>query len=334
MRLNLIGNGFDMYHGLPCSYYYYGCYLLQYHKEFYEEMAKMYGFKYAIITGYEDFKYGIENIFWSSFENRLGNLDATWIRETLDDDLGLECSDPVDIEIPEVANSKEIKKYFNEWISSTVDNDENFMVINKFLGESRFKWKKEDYFINYNYSHTLEKIYKILSNKVFHIHGECGEDSELIVGHGNDGEIMEHKNMLKGMEGSTEYFGYQSDRNRYNEYSCELDILEDLKKDTKRLISDMESKLSSWDKNVSEICVWGLSCGPVDKPYICKLIELYPDVIWSFSYYDTLEKNERQKFVKQLGLKRVNFFKLNNSGSNDIKKILVNRNNIEEFEAI
>lgn len=27
MNLNIIGNGFDLCHGLPSSYYYFGCYL-------------------------------------------------------------------------------------------------------------------------------------------------------------------------------------------------------------------------------------------------------------------------------------------------------------------
>lgn len=29
MRLNIIGNGFDLYHGLPSLYYYFGCFPAQ-----------------------------------------------------------------------------------------------------------------------------------------------------------------------------------------------------------------------------------------------------------------------------------------------------------------
>lgn len=133
MKLNIIGNGFDMYHGLPCSYYYFGCYLLQYHTDFYTELANMYGFGYIVQTGYEDFEYVVEDIFWRYFEEKLGKLDTTWIQETLEDDLGLECPDPVDIEIPETANSKIIKKHFQEWVSSTLDTDENFNIVKEHL---------------------------------------------------------------------------------------------------------------------------------------------------------------------------------------------------------
>lgn len=334
MRLNIVGNGFDLYHGLPCSYYYFGCYLLVNHPEFYVELASMYGFSYGIPTGYEDFEYGVEDVFWRYFEEKLGDLDSTWIEEKLEDDLGLECQDPVDIEIPESANSEVIKRYFQEWISSTLDLEQNFEIVKQNLGMKKIRWKKNDYFVNFNYSHTIEKVYNISSNRVFHIHGECGEDSELIVGHGNQEQINEYNDILEEMKNSSEYYGYQSTRNRYNEYNCELSILEDLRKNTSQLISDMERQLSWRAENVTEICVWGFSCGPVDMPYIERLNELYPNVAWSFSYYDLSEKNRREELVKNLGLSRVNYFELNNRDSERILSLIELENNITTFEKI
>lgn len=32
-NLNVIGNGFDLYHGLPTSYYYFACYILSTNEE-------------------------------------------------------------------------------------------------------------------------------------------------------------------------------------------------------------------------------------------------------------------------------------------------------------
>lgn len=46
LNLNIIGNGFDLYHGLPSSYYYFGCYLIKTDAEFYEEFSNMYDFGY------------------------------------------------------------------------------------------------------------------------------------------------------------------------------------------------------------------------------------------------------------------------------------------------
>lgn len=334
MKLNIIGNGFDMYHGLPCSYYYFGCYLLQYHPEFYEKLARMYGFGYMISAGYEDYEYGVQDIFWRYFEERLGEIDPIWVEGTLQDELGLECPDPVDLELPEIDNSTELKEYFQEWVSTTVDTEENYKIIKKYLGKNKLDCKKQDYYINYNYTHTLEKIYDIPEYNVFHIHGECDGFSDLIIGHGNNDEIIRLMENIEDLEDSPEYYGYQSTRNRYIEYSCELSNLEDLKKDTDSLISEMEMKLNQLGEDILEICVWGFSCGTVDMPYIIKLNELYPDVRWTFSYYDESEKKEREKLANQLGLTNVGLFELNNSKSNSIKKKLVIENNIQEYKVI
>ena len=333
MRLNIIGNGFDMYHGLPCSYYYFGCYLLQHDEEFYRELSDMYGFTYAIMTGYEDYEYGVQNIFWRCFEEKLGELDTTWMEGKLEDDLNLECPDPIDIETPEEVNAKKIKEYFQEWVSSTLDIEENYKIVKNHLRRKKLKWKDDDYFINYNYTHTLEKVYNIPSDRVFHIHGACGEDAELIVGHGNEEVITEYKDKLYEMENSPEYYGEQSFRNRCNEYRCELTILRNLRKDTESLIYDMERQLSYLDE-VSEICIWGLSCGEVDMPYIERLNQLYPDASWSFSYYGDTERMDREKLARQLELTRVNYFQLNNPNSKNIEKLLVQENNIQTFEVI
>ncbi|MBU3130277.1 bacteriophage abortive infection AbiH family protein [Clostridium tagluense] len=47
MNLNVIGNGFDLYHRLPSSYYYFGCYLIEKDPEFYEEVGRRYKFNYT-----------------------------------------------------------------------------------------------------------------------------------------------------------------------------------------------------------------------------------------------------------------------------------------------
>lgn len=63
MRLNIIGNGFDLYHGLPCSYYYFGCFLAKNYYHFYEEMSKMYNFSCCRRVGYEEVETVVDNIF-------------------------------------------------------------------------------------------------------------------------------------------------------------------------------------------------------------------------------------------------------------------------------
>ena len=118
MNLNLIGNLFDLYHGLPSSYYYFGCFLIERDLELYEELSAMYGFRKGKSTGYpsDDFTYGVEDFFWRVFEKHLGEIAGLWVEKTLLDDLGLEDDDAVDLEMYQYNNSEEIKKALSRWM--------------------------------------------------------------------------------------------------------------------------------------------------------------------------------------------------------------------------
>lgn len=45
-------------------------------------------------------------------------------------------------------------------------------------------------FLTFNYTPTLETLYNIDENIIFHIHGKAGTDDELVLGHGvSEGDI-------------------------------------------------------------------------------------------------------------------------------------------------
>lgn len=114
-NLNIIGNGFDLYHGLPSSYYYFGCYLINNVPEFYEEICKMYSIGFSRSIGswvLNDYEYIVEKMFWRTFENQLGMVDEHFIVGTNEYDLGLENSDPIDIEMNDYKNADNLKKCF------------------------------------------------------------------------------------------------------------------------------------------------------------------------------------------------------------------------------
>ncbi len=336
MKLNIIGNGFDMYHGLPCSYYYFGCFLASHHPEFYEEMSNMFGFPYLKCVGYEQFEITVDNIFWRTFEERLGEIDSLWVEDSLEDDLGLECSDPIDIETPEEENSQIIKEKFCEWINTTVNTEQNYILINSLIGDNRCHFEEDDYFVNFNYTQTLEEIYDISYCRIFHIHGKCeidGEEDNLVVGHGNNEAIRELEEKIQEIKSETYYLDDQGVRNRLNEYKCELTVLKDLRKDVPQLLSALDRKLSSKESVVDEIWVWGLSCGSVDKPYMEYLRGKYPNARWMFSYFCETEREERVSYAEELELDntKVGYFEFANSNSKSILSRIVEENGIEEF---
>lgn len=337
MRLNLIGNGFDLYHGLPSSYYYFGCFLASEYPDFYCELANMYGFKCQKHTGYDDFEIVVSDLFWKDFEEKLGYLNDTWMDYRLCDDLGLECDDPIDIDPPEAANANVIKDKFCEWVCTTLNTRSNFEVVKSYLSKSKCKFPNGDFFINYNYTQTLEEVYKIPRSQILHIHGECDLDScwgDLVVGHGNDEGIQYLKDNILKIDKKGDWLGYQSARNRLNEEKCKLEILQNLKKDVPSLCSSLIRFLHSMNEKIEEIKIWGLSCGPVDEMYIEALHTNYPDAHWSFSYFNAAEKEARITFTNKLGLKDVHLFEFTNPASLDIMKEIVKLNHITEFQKI
>ena len=335
MRLNIIGNGFDLYHGLPSSYYYFGCFLASNYPEFYEEMSNMYGFPCYKRVGHDDFDVIVSNMFWRTFEEKLGYLNSGWMEGRLIDDLGLECNDPIDLDIPETINSRVIKERFCEWIGTTVNTRQNFDIIQSRISRNKLKFNDDDYFVNFNYTQTLEEVYDIPFDRIIHIHGECELDEqwgELIVGHGNDEDIQYIEEKINEMEQDGGYLGYQTQRNRLNEYKCEKAILEDLRKDVATLSSTLIRKLRQKILHVDEIWVWGLSCGPVDQDYIKVLNKEYPTAKWVFSCFLPKEREDRENLARTLGLTMKECFILNNPNSNAIQSEIVIANNLTEYE--
>ena len=337
MRLNIIGNGFDLYHGLPCDCHYFAFFLAKHYPSFYEQMSDMFSFQYAVHTGYDDFEIVASKMFWKDFEEHLGQLDPLWLTYSLVDELGLENDDPVDLDVPEAANAQIIVDRFCEWIRETVNTDTNFNIINSHIFKKKCRFRKDDIFINFNYTDTLKKVYSIDGDRVFHIHGQCEPNSDrnyLVVGHGNDSAIAETEQHIREIEADPHYQFSQPKRNRLAEYECRLSVLRNLRKDVPFLSWRMVQWLSSLDIEVETIRVWGLSISSVDTPYILALRELYPHAKWQFSFYDDGEKARRKYFINLHRLQDATFFSFRNDDSSVIKNEIVAANRIEELPLI
>lgn len=333
--LNIIGNGFDLYHGLPTSYYYFACYLLANDETFYDELANMYGFSTGIMHQFSDeIERGIDDVgYWSNFECNLENVSSSWIEDTLQDDLELEEPDAVDLEIDRTEYVEKLQKYLEEWINSTVDIEQNYEIVKKRLKYKKLKLSDDDYFISFNYTHTLEKVYGI--ENVFHIHGEGGADGEkdeLIFGHGNDQIINELKRKIRDYEGK-DYD--QSSRNRKNEYKSEAEVLSLLRKPVQICENSLRSILSNLN-NPNKIIVWGFSLGDVDEPYIKLIHDKWPKCKWSFSYFSEADRERNRYISDKLGIDKLKWdeFELQNEKEKTILEEIIVHNRIKRFPTI
>jgi hypothetical protein len=105
--------------GLIYIMVYFGCYVIDNDPGLFEKMAKWFWFRYTTNERgypYEDYDYAVEKQFWSTFEERLREVDETPIIDTYESDLGLEVED-YDIPIEDDLLVDRIRKAFIQWIS-------------------------------------------------------------------------------------------------------------------------------------------------------------------------------------------------------------------------
>ena len=331
---NIIGNGFDLYHGLPTDYYYFGCYVLSHDECLYDDMADMYGFCKGIIHGHSE---EVERViadreYWSEFEKSLSFLSAQWVEGSLQDDLLLEYPDAVELEIEKIDRTNDIKNIMNQWIIDTIDRESNYELLINLLQTQKIKFNQDDAFLTFNYTHTLEKVYGV--NNVLHIHGEASMefDSSLILGHGDD-EVIEK---LEEKIATLELDDYdQPSKNREVEYKFEKQILKELRKPVGRCIANLYVFINNISEP-NEIFLYGLSLGNVDLPYLKTIREKWHKCRWNFSYYGEADKKRIREVVEELKLpeKKWSIFYFNNPDYRMIREILIKRNGIIEYRRI
>lgn len=340
MNLNIIGNGFDLYHGLPSSYYYFGCYLAKNNYEFYEEICNMYNLIYAHMTSYmgHDYDYVVEDIFWSEFEKHLGDVDDGFILDTHNYDLGLEINEDFDIPMNEDAAAETLKKAFIHWIIDTIDKKENYQVINRVMARSGKNYKinfiEDDRFVVFNYTHTLQHIYKIEDWQVLYVHGECtgNEDDELEVGHGNDSRINEIEKIIESYNNKP---NSQDFRTKENEYRCLYRYLKKLRKDVNYCMHICDSFYKRIHTRPHYIIVYGMSLGDVDIPYLKQIRDIWKDTKWRFSYFTDSDLEKIKYVCKQsLGLRQDEYeiFEFGNPTYTKILDKIVSIQGIEKYE--
>lgn len=274
-NLFIIGNGFDLAHGIQSgysnfrNYLYekYNCCCLQSKNQYL--LGKLATNKpiaeneiVSFITEVIDKNAGGN---WSNFEESLGLLDFSPYLKICNLNKGDKLLQDKKIkEINNIIKSwfSKLPKYFLEWIDQLDLNVESTKGFANLINEG-------DLFLTFNYTKVLEKIYNINSKNILHVHGSVDNNKvKLIFGHGNE-KIPRY-----------EYL----DSKEYPLY----DIHDMLRKDTSKIIA----KNSSFFNNLSDIkkiYSYGFSYSDIDSIYIetiIKNIKNNKDIIWYLNDYN------------------------------------------------
>lgn len=243
--LVILGNGFDIWHNLPTSYwYFYNQYSdsLEEHTNYFTDFCS-------------------SDMEWANFEESLGSFEpdsfhgnAAW-----QPSLG-EMADKPSLLYgfqDEIASKKDdlvgdIKNTFKEWVRS-IDVSKASKLID--LPES-FK------FISFNYTTTLQSIYGILENNILHIHGKVR--GNIVFGHG--------KKTSKAVQGTDEPWFEESQRD-----ASSVSAL--FHKPVAEILEHHKPQIVGYG-DVTEIIVIGHSINDIDIPYFKCILNAYPDAEW------------------------------------------------------
>ncbi|MCA9035951.1 MAG: bacteriophage abortive infection AbiH family protein [Planctomycetaceae bacterium] len=262
----IIGNGFDLWHGLPTSY-----------GQFYEYA------KDTLDDAERYFDPGDTDRPWSDFESSLGTYD--W-RELFD-----ECNftDPtsesfkvsetygLQDELTERADElhRSIEECFCEWVDQIDVN----------AASKQMKFDAQARFISFNYTSTLQTVYEIDESRILHIHGRSNR-GEVIFGHGV--EVIEEPELDENGDSNRSMFTDSENAAKYP--------LHAFQKQTGAIIQNQRAYFDSLC-GLTRIAVLGHSLADVDLPYFKEVANRNTDCEWIVYYYN---ESQKPSMVQQL----------------------------------
>lgn len=304
MRLFIIGNGFDLAHGLQTKYIHFRQYLEEVNPSYLIQLEEMYSFSPLCDTE------TVEQQLWQNFEYNLSEIDEDILIDgaiSTTEDLGL---DSGNIGVEDTLNNywegqygfiQKLNDYLKSWIQQV---DINVSKKTNQIGSDR-----NDLFLTFNYTLVLEQVYNIDSDRILHIHGSLDEDSayEPVIGHGN---FLKISNMKSKIEEAVRNF---------NEASCS--IYKMLRNYYDRTLKDVQFYLNCHSsfferlKQVDEIIIIGHSLGEVDMPYFKKILDIVEkDIVWNVYYYNEDDRINYMDRILNIGIngKDIKMIKTNN----------------------
>lgn len=267
-KLYIVGNGFDLHHGIPSSYRAFGEFLRDHDPRTFDFVERY---------------FDVSADFWAEFEERLASFDT----DTLVDDasqflVGYGAEDWSDAyhhdyqyELDQVveAISKTMRSRFGDWIRQLQIPDPSDITA------LRLRVDTSAAFLNFNYTPSLQRLYGVPNSHVLHIHGSASDiNAQLVLGHGwKPPEALDPYRFEQEPEAADM---------RVVEGQRTIDnYFKDTFKPTELIIRDNRAFFESL-ANVEKVFVMGHSLSEVDHPYFHEVLRYTcaSRVKWKVSY--------------------------------------------------
>ena len=278
-NLIIIGNGFDLYHGIPSSYKHFKCYIEQNNKPLYSKLNELF---------YDT------DLLWSDFENTLGEPDFERIRLDAENCIDFEKSDNTQLDyhtypfkiqenLIEIDN---LIESFSNWVNDRLEKHINLIDCQK------LNLNKNDIYLNFNYTTLLEKLYNISNDNILYIHNNV--NNNLIIGHKNTKKVEKNCNINKIYNLNNQ--GEEAENN----------YLQKTLKPVQNIIDKHQDFFKNLN-NINRIFILGHSLSEIDKKYFEEVAKYVPKKSkWIASYYEEQELCNHKLFLYDLGIDRKN----------------------------
>ena len=267
--LYIIGNGFDLHHGLDTSY-----------KNFRDNVVlKTPNLRKLLLDLYGDAVN--EDMWWSDFEAKLSDIDYNHL---LNSDNGVAMGGM------KVQNflTGQLPPLFGKWIKS---------IKLKIAPEKKLDIDKDALFFTFNYSLVLEIIYEVNKDNIWHIHNSIEEVDKIIVGHDSDlNTLISNYNLNRGNK-------------QYNSWIVDniIPFAAEGAKDVEKRIADNMENFNKYS-NIKHIISMGFSFNEIDMPYIKAIISSNynkNDIDWTIYYNQEGEDDIIIDKLKNIGIKEI-----------------------------
>ena len=314
-ELFIIGNGFDLAHGLPTSYLDFHDWLDIKTPDFERDLSDTYGGELwsnlEEQLAYPDVQH-IENEICQSYENSFGSLTED------DGTLTYNAEETIESVLPYQSFRCDLLDKVKRW-AQCIDADELCSV------KKAVDLPADSLYFTFNYTMTLERVYHIPESRICHIHGMVEGADPVVLGHAtvslpldqpeatNYNEIDEELK-AKGEPYDAERITEISNARRMrNQAAATVDkLIRSTVKDSESCWADAEQFVNILKKErPGMIKVIGHSYADVDQLYFDMINQMVPGERWMAYWYKPEEKIQAEKIFDSCGI--TNYILLNSN---------------------
>jgi len=303
--LYIVGNGFDLHHGLPTTYRGFSEYLKREHPAIYDILNHVISYHFT------------DDDLWNRFEENLSFIDISYLEDHINEYIPCPASDDYykdlgacTLEAQRMVGylTHDLRNAFAKYIRKADSHHAG--------KEYLINLDLDGFYISFNYTRTLEKYYGISADNILYLHGTHDDKENIILGHAVDPETFREE-----QDDESPPMGLTTEQlEQWREYKSDQEIpfLDEAREElfsyydrTFKNVSGIiknHSSLFSRLVELKHIYILGHSMSDVDIEYFEAIKERVPQYCqWYVSYYGANEKAKFEATLSWLGIPEHNY---------------------------